>query len=260
MKNMSRWVNVGLLVGFVAFIWSCSSHDSQPATVQVRLTDAPGDFEEVNIDILQVQVNADSSSSSGWKSFDVNKVYNLMQLTNGLDTLLGQIQLPEGMVSQVRLILGDNNTVKVSGQVLPLKTPSAQQSGLKIQVHTSIKAGVTYTITLDFDAARSVVTTGNGSYNLKPVIRSTVAAESGAIKGMIDPAAAAPAVYAMSATDTVSTSTDPTTGKFLVSGLAPGTYVVSFTPKTGYIKPADKTGVNVVVGTVTDIGTIQISQ
>src|SRR5258705_2673224 len=194
MKNMLRWVNVGLLVGFVAFIWSCSSHDSQLATVQVRLTDAPGDFEEVNIDIQDVQVNSDTSSG-GWVSLDVkNKgVYNLLKLTNGLDTLLGDIQLPEGEISQIRLILGNNNTVKVSGQSLALKTPSAQQSGLKIQVHTTLKAGVNYNITLDFDAARSIVATGNGSFNLKPVIRSVVAvAGSVADKGKGTPPALNP--------------------------------------------------------------------
>ena len=266
MKNMLRWVNVGLLVGFVAFIWSCSSHDSQLATVQVRLTDAPGDFEEVNIDIQDVQVNSDTSSS-GWVSLGVtNKgVYNLLKLTNGLDVVLGDIQLPEGKISQIRLILGNNNTVKVSGQSLALKTPSAQQSGLKIQVHTTLKAGVNYNITLDFDAARSIVSTGNGSFNLKPVIRSVVAvAESGAIKGIVTPAASTPAVLVISKAgtvdaDTVSTYADQTTGKFLINGLAAGTYEVSFSPKTGYL-PTSISGVNVTLGAVTDLGTIQISQ
>lgn len=256
---MLKSINVGLLVGLVAFIWSCSSHDSQNATVQVMLTDAPGDFEEVNIDIQDVQVNADSSSG-GWKSLNnVNKgVYNLLKLTNGLDTLLGDIQLPEGKISQIRLILGDSNTVKVSGQTHAMKTPSAQQSGLKIQIHTSIKAGTNYKITLDFDAARSIVSTGNGSFNLKPVIRSVVA-ESGAIKGVVSPAAATPAVTAASATDTVSTYADQLTGKFFLNGLTAGSYKVSFAPKTGYIAK-DTSNINVTLGSVTDLGTIVIKQ
>jgi hypothetical protein len=265
MKSMLRWVNIGLLAGFVALIWSCSSHDSQPATVEVRLTDAPGDFEEVNIDIQDVQVNADSSSSGGWMSLDVkNKgVYNLLKLTNGLDTLLGDIQLPEGKISQIRLILGTNNSVKAGGVSTVLKTPSAQQSGLKIQVHTSLKAGVNYIITLDFDAARSIVTAGNGSFNLKPVIRSVVA-ESGAIKGTVSPAAATPAVFVIRGTgtgaDTVAAAyADQLTGKFLLNGIAAGTYTVSFAPKSGYMA-RDSSGVKVTLGSVTDLGTIEIKQ
>jgi hypothetical protein len=63
-----------------------------------------------------------------------------------LDTLLGDIELPAGKVSQLRLILGSNNSIKVAGQVLllPLTTPSAQQSGLKVQIHTDLKEGITY--------------------------------------------------------------------------------------------------------------------
>ena len=262
MKNMCKRVNIWLLFGLAAFIASCSSSDTPTAILQVRLTDAPGDFEEVNIDIQDVQVNADSSNSgSGWRSLNVKKgVYNLMKLTNGLDTLLGDIQLPAGKISQIRLVLGTNNTVKVGGVLLALKTPSAQQSGLKIQVHASLTGGITYKIILDFDAARSIVTTGNGSFNLKPVIRSVVQAESGAIKGLVTPAASTPAVFAIQGTDTVATTyADQLTGKFLLNGIAAGTYTVSFAPKSGYIA-RDSSGVNVTLGSVTDLGTIEIKQ
>src|SRR6185369_14070838 len=99
---INSWLLLLVLV-VLALIWtlliSCSTHESSvPASLEVRLTDAPGDYQQVNIDIQDVQVKADGdSSSSGWQSINVNKgVYDLMKLTNGLDTLLGDIQLPAG--------------------------------------------------------------------------------------------------------------------------------------------------------------------
>ncbi len=43
-----------------------------------------------------------------------------------------------------------------------MKTPSAQQSGLKLNVHEEFLQGVAYEYIIDFDAARSIVKTGNG--------------------------------------------------------------------------------------------------
>ncbi len=260
MKNQMKCA-AGLLPILFAFM-GCSKESAQTANLQVRLSDAPGDFKEVNIDIEGVQVNTDSSSaSSGWKSLNIKKgVYNLLKLTNGLDTLLGNIQLPEGQVSQLRLILGSNNTVNVSGQPFALNTPSGQQSGLKIQVHTTLKAGITYKIILDFDAARSIVLTGSGKFNLKPVIRSAVEAESGAIKGIVTPMTSTPAVFVINGQDTIaSTYTDPFTGKFLINGVVPGAYTVWFSPKSGY-QAMGISNVNVTLGNVTNIDTVRISQ
>jgi hypothetical protein len=262
MNRSSNWIYCWLSLGLILLMTSCSK-DSQTATVQVRLTDAPGDFQEVNIDIEDVQVSSSdpNSSNSGWVSLNVKKgVYNLLKLTNGLDTLLGSASLPTGNITQIRLVLGTNNTVKIAGQPIDLSTPSAQQSGLKILVNTTLIAGVTYKITLDFDAARSIVQTGSGKYILKPVIRSVVAAQTGGIKGVVSPVAATPAVYAMQGKDTVgSTFADQATGKFLLGGLGVGSYTVTFVPKTGY-KADTVRNVAVTIGNVTDVGTVQISQ
>src|ERR1043165_3389280 len=104
-KLILSWCAAGLIL----FMVSCSSENGKNAFLQVRLTDAPGDYQEVNVDIQDVQVNADENSNSGWKSLNIVKkgVYNLLQFTNGLDTLLGTIELPAGKISQIRLVLGN---------------------------------------------------------------------------------------------------------------------------------------------------------
>jgi len=170
MTKALNWMCSCVSLSLLLFVASCSKDSSQTATLQVRLTDAPGDYQEVNIDIDSVKVSSSntSGSNSSWVGLDVKKgVYNLLDLTNGLDTLLGTTVLPAGKITQLRLVLGSNNTVKVAGQSYPLSTPSAQQSGLKILINTTLSAGVTYKITLDFDAARSIVVTGNSNYILK---------------------------------------------------------------------------------------------
>ncbi|MEK6780597.1 MAG: DUF4382 domain-containing protein [Bacteroidota bacterium] len=247
---------------FSAFLFfSCSNAGETTSFLEVRLTDAPGDYEAVNIDIADVQVNS-GADEDGWKSLDVNKgVYDLLKLTNGLDTLLGKIELPAGRVSQVRLILGENNSLSIDGQAISLSTPSGQQSGLKLQVNADLVEGITYKLLLDFDAARSVVRAGSsGNYNLKPVIRTIVEAESGAIKGMVSPVEASPAVYAIQSSDTLGTAfADQTTGKFLINGLSAGTYKITIEPKTGF-QATIKDAVSVTIGNVTDLGTITILQ
>jgi len=92
--------------------------------LEVRLTDSPGDYQEVNIDIQDVQVNPETSES-GWQSLNIKKgIYNLLNLANGLDTLLGIALLPVGHLSQIRLVLGTNNTLKMNDQIIALTTPS----------------------------------------------------------------------------------------------------------------------------------------
>ena len=252
-----KWnVVVGLFFLITVFLTACSDKDSGTSRVEVRLTDAPAEYQEVNIDIQGVEVHAnDGNQNSGWQSLDIKKgVYNLLKLTNGLDTLLGTTTLPAGKISQVRLVLGANNSLKVAGQSTTLETPSAQQSGLKVQVHTELKEGVTYKILLDFDAARSITATGSGKYNLKPVIRAVTEAQDGAIKGAISPVKPT-VVHAINGTDTVSTFTNAT-GLFLIKGLAPATYRVVLVPETG--ATVEKTNVTVSVGNVTDLGTINL--
>ena len=170
------------------------------------------------------------------------------------------LDLPSGKISQVRLKLGDQNSVKIDGETHELKTPSGQQSGLKLKIDATLTEGISYSVLLDFDAARSVVKAGNsGNFNLKPVIRVITAAVDGAIKGNVNPAAASPAVFAIIGEDTLGTSFANENGNFMILGLDAVTYNVSFAPQSEY---AEKTieNVEVAIGNVTDLGTVELAQ
>jgi hypothetical protein len=243
------------------FMMACnSSNDEQSATLHVKLTDAPADFEQVNIDIQGVQVhNSLGDQEGGWTTLTLLEtgVYNLLELSNGLDTLLAANELPAGKISQIRLILGSENTVMVGGELFPLSTPSAQQSGLKLNVNAQLKGGITYTILLDFDAALSVVEHGDGTYSLKPVIRAISEATSGAISGTVTPLLAAPAIFVIAGTDTVATAYADAAGNFLVQGVPAGTYTVGFDPQDGFT-PMQIENIDVTIGNVTSLGTVVI--
>ncbi len=258
MKKMKKCVFMMMaLLGMAAI--SCDSNEKN-SRVEIWLTDAPGDYEAVNIDVVGVEINAEASGDAGWKSIDIHSgVYNLLDLTNGNDTLLGSIDLPAGKIEQIRLKLGDNNSIVVGGVEHELTIPSGSQSGLKINVHETFVDGIIYKILLDFDVARSVVVTGNSNYKLKPVIRAIAQAETGAIEGTVDPAESTPAIYALQNSDTLGTTYSDSTGHFLLRGLAAGTYTVIFAPNDEY-NPAEKTDVDVQVGTVKDLGTIEITK
>lgn len=138
----------------------------------IRLTDNPGDYQQVNIEVQQMRARLVDSSGTQWYDLATNAgVYDLLQLQNGLDTTLVNDSLPAGDLEELRLALGSNNTVMVDSVLRDLKVPSGSSSGLKIKLQQVLVQDSVSAITLDFDAHESIVARGNGGYNLRPVIR-----------------------------------------------------------------------------------------
>src|SRR5258706_4494360 len=245
-----------LFLGIASAIFTSCKKDNSNSRLTVYLTDSPADYDALNIDIVRVEIKASSDQSdNGWQTLPVTAgIYNLLEFTNGMDTLLSSVELPGGKVSQLRLILGDNNSIVVHGNTLPLplETPSAKTSGLKLNIHADLVEGVEYKIWIDFDAARSVVVNGNGSYLLKPVIRTFTEATSGAIKGNVQPAAAQAIVYAISGADSLSAIPDATNCNYLIRGVPAGTWTVTADANNGYVDQS-VTNVAVTLGHVTTV-------
>ena len=254
-KTMKTFL-FGLMLASAVMLQSCSddqSSDSGTTEFMVRMTDAPGPFDAVMVDIQGVEVK----SNQGTFLLNVNSgVYNLLDFVNGNDTLIASAGIPSGKVSQVRLILGPANSVVINGIGYPLQTPSAQQSGLKLNLHADLEPGVSYMLLLDFDAGKSIVENGNGGYILKPVIRVVEDALGGAIHGTAVPAAARPLVIAVTGTDSMTTHCDSATGEFLFTAVPAGSYDVSFYPDSPYVSQTVN-GVVVTEGNLTEMGNIQ---
>lgn len=254
---MKKLCLITLLLSLVFF--SCkkdNTHNGSTAHVTVKMTDAPGAFDAVIVNIKSVVIVTDK----GEQTLNVGGgPIDILHFRLGKDTVLASQDIPAGTIQQVRLVLNDSgNRVIVAGVSYDLTTPSGQTSGVKLNVHDDLTAGIAYTLHLDFDAAQSIVLTGNGKYILKPVIRAIATAASGALTGLVNPAASSPKVYAIMGTDTVGSVADAT-GKYYFPGLPAGSYEVKFVPVSPYVV---KTVTNVVVttGSVTDMGTVTITQ
>ncbi|GAA0736288.1 hypothetical protein GCM10009431_02000 [Gaetbulibacter jejuensis] len=254
-----------LTLGFLA----CSDDDttSSPqgtSKISVKLMDAPGDYDNVFVEVVDVmvKVNDDSDDDSGWVSVAAinTGVYDLLELTGGINVLLADdYEVPSGTLNQIRLVLGDDNTIVIDGETQPLNTPSAQQSGLKIQVNETLLPDYEYTFLLDFDVDESVVIAGNsGNINLKPVIRASVEAETGIISGSVLPIGIQTEVSATNGVDTVSAFVDES-GYFQLVGLASGSYTVTITPDVSSELPIQTIeNVEVNVGSNTDLGVVTL--
>ena len=217
---------------------------SNMGSVRASITDAPScGYDEVNVTVNKVRVNMSETASDtdgGWTDIALAapvKV-NLLKLTNGLTEPLGTAPLKAGHYNQIRLVLDANtadnmaNSVKPTGGTLQnLITPSAVQSGLKLNGAFDVAAGQVADVVIDFDACKSIVTRGNGKYALKPVIKMLPSVLNG-ISGVIASAQLTSNVMISAQQAGVvvaSTIPDPVTGAFLLSRLPAGNYDVVIT-------------------------------
>ena len=261
---------VFFFLGFIALaasivFFSCQKEASNgKARLQVFLTDDPGDYEAVYIDVKDVMINVTNDTSSGWQSLGGVSagVYDLLKLINDDDTLLADALISTGRVQQIRLVLGTENYVKLEGDptLIKLETPSAQQSGLKLNIHMDVVEGVLYKLVMDFDVNKSIHKTGNGKYMLKPVIRTTLEAVGGSIKGVVMPDTLQTTVYAVQGPDTITSTFTGSNGGYLIKGLAAGSYDLHFNPSNNTFNDSTRTGIIVNTGQVTVVDTMWLHQ
>ncbi|WP_242203114.1 DUF4382 domain-containing protein [Aestuariivivens insulae] len=263
MKNLKLIIPLFILSLFV----SCNDSNSDGAaksapTISVRLVDNPGDYEAVNVEVVDVMIKMDDDSDSdeGWISLEANnETVNLLDFTGGISkVLVDRFPIPAGTLSQMRLVLGDGNTIVIKDEndedeTFDLKTPSAQQSGLKVKIDVLIEEGFTYDYVLDFDVEKSIVHAGNSSnIILKPVLYASAEVSSGIIEGTVEPSEALPAMVSVLVDDMgnedpnddfiVSANTDET-GAFALWGVPAGTYEVM----------AESTNSDYAVGSAMDV-------
>ena len=257
-----------------------SNESDEAARVQLKLVDSEGNYDKVLVNIIDVKYNR-NDDDEGWKSFenfqlpvtdDPQNRVDLTELIAGNSLVLTDEEIEAGMFSQIRLVLGDGNAIVLEGETeeIPLTTPSAQESGLKLHVDTNLKAGFSYTFVLDWDVQKSIVKAGtSGNYNLKPVINVTAEVNSGTIMGRIADSVetvedllpienAVITLYSESDTafSTPITSTySNSEGLFKFQGLEEGNYLIKV-EKTDYTEFYSVETIEVSKGIETDIGTI----
>lgn len=157
---------------------------TQPAgNLRLALGDtATCGYDHVYVTVEKVRIYRDDTGSGAAEVvLSPPRRIDLARLTKGVLEELGTSPLPAGHYTQLQLVLAPNSSTgddsmanavqPTGGGLVPLETPGALRSGLKIEVDFDVAAGATADLVLDFNACLSVVKAGNsGNYLLKPVV------------------------------------------------------------------------------------------
>ncbi len=165
-----RLITVATAFAMSGILSECEKASLQPVTdLKVRLTDAPLNAQEVNVNIKEVKVNY--SKDTAWTSLKTNAgIYNLLNYQNGKDTLIAQGNVhATKIIQEMRFILGDNNTIKINNEVYPLNFSAGSNNSIQITIDRKMNKN-TESIIVDFNAGLSVTETTKGYYTLKPVL------------------------------------------------------------------------------------------
>ncbi len=184
--------------GIVAAVLALALAGCGPAgrtTVTFALTDAPVDnalVSAVNVTVSGVRINESATAVEGdgtWTSIGIDppQTLDLLSLQNGLTGALGSVQLAGGtQINQVRLQV-DSVQVVYNGTPYTASVSSGDTTGLKIVGAFDVPLSGAMTVTIDFDARKSIVLTGPSwsppAFRLKPVLRAVVDGEAGSISG-----------------------------------------------------------------------------
>ncbi len=121
-----------------------------------------------------------------------------------------------------------NAVIPSGGTEQPLKTPSGQQSGLKMPVNIDVGADQMADVVIDVDACKSVAVHGagqSGQHILRPVVRVIPRYVSGVLGHVEAAMANGSTLVSLQQDGVVAKSTVPgATGQFMLQPVAPGTY------------------------------------
>lgn len=238
-------------------------------SVSLYLTDAPGVFDNVLIDIKSVWLLVDTSkdtrkkdtcdwdrigrsrnekndSSLVWQNLGVNPgVYDILKLRNGVDTLLATATVPKGAIRLIKIELGTTHTLIKDSVTYPLNIPLNEKNYIlvKLKGHEWEEFLPNRSrLWLDFDVSRSIIEK-NGQFYLKPVIKFFTVKATASVSGKVTPKEAQAVITVFNSKDTAYALPNHE-GYFKVRGLLDGTYSVFVNASNGY---SDTTITNVVV-------------
>ena len=263
---------------FTACSKSTSADSATPGTQNVSLfmADGPGAFLNVKLDIKSVDVLIDTSSNTRrhdscdydrlgrptqapdsffvWNSLNITAgVYDLLQLRNGVDTLLSQSNIKAGSIRLIKITLGTNNSVTTNDSVVhAVQIPAGAPSYILVKLmgnEWEHFASNSYRLWIDFDVARSIIWY-NGVYYLTPFITPFVVSQTGSIAGSVSPKDAWPEMVKIVSSSDTAYALPNRDGFFKIRGLKNGTYSVNFSGANGY---KDTTVNNIVISNAANV-------
>ncbi|MEN9686911.1 MAG: hypothetical protein RLZZ28_2697 [Bacteroidota bacterium] len=288
MKNKQLSLVAIMAIAVTMLMTACSKNNSNESGVapgqqqlSLYLTDGPGLFDNVFIDIKSVKVLVDTSkdtrkhdnddwdrrgaddqkkdSSFVWESLNFAPgVYDILKFRNGADTVLASSGIVKGSIRMIKIEVGTKNSVVKDSITYPLTLPASalnyiliKLKGHECEEYVSNKRR----LWLDFDVARSIITENN-KFILRPVFHFFTVSATASVQGRVLPKEGFPVVTVYNETDTAYALPNKE-GYFKLRGLKDGNYKVFINASNGYI---DSTISNVIVKAPgeTSVGVIQL--
>ena len=170
-----------LFIVLITAVIALTGCGQKTGTLNMQITDAPAELniEKAEITISQVQVHmagdddeeednsTNETSQAGWFTVvEEAQTFDLVEIKD-VKEYLGSTELDVGKYTQIRLTI-ESGLVTIDGTDYDLMVPSGK---LKLIKPFNIVADQNTTLTLDFDAEKSIHTTGNEKYFMKPTVK-----------------------------------------------------------------------------------------
>lgn len=270
---MKKILAVILSAALVMIFTGCSKESGNGRLV-INVTDAPFPIdlvESATVTINKVEIreacDGDCDGSTFkvlWEDSENPKIFNLLDLRNGVVEELIDLEIEAGEYDLVRLYVDEAGLKVREGETFTVKVPSGQQTGIKIFIDPGlvVEGGLTSELVLDFDLSNSFVMQGNmdspagiKGFHFKPVIRAVNKSTSGILMGDVVEKDSDPVVVIGGATITVKQGDEVVTtalsDETTDNGIDDGFYAVPALPSGTYTVIASKDGYESV--TVDDI-------
>jgi len=283
-------VAASLLVAFMLIFSACTKNGidaSAGGKVAIYLTDGPGEFDSVFIDIQKVEVKIDTNSVykdkddrcdddddrddhqkrkddyGEWVNINFTPaIMDVLSLRNGVETKLGEANILAGTVRKIRITLGTQNRVVKNGVSRTLELRNETNNFLYVKLYDKHRQrmadSTSVGVWIDFDIANSIYEK-DGKFYLKPVLRPFNNKNFGEVEGKVLPLDAKAVVRITNGAGFNGVALPNREGKFKLRGLESGTYTVTVEGLAPYL---DKVISNVVVtkGKETELGVITLTK
>ena len=138
--------------------------------LEVHVTDPPEpEFDSILVSVDNITVHKVVPGQPGeWIDVPLTvSSFDLVTLV-GVEEFLGSVQVEAGKFTQIRVYI---DTVMVTPEGGTSQSATVPSNILRIVRPFEVQEGLITALTLDFDGARSVVTTGQGNFIFKPVVK-----------------------------------------------------------------------------------------
>lgn len=158
------------ILALAFFLYACKQ--AEYGSVNVNLKDGPAQYQEINIDIEKVEVLITGIKEKGWYELKTQKgIYDILSFKDVSLLLASHYHLPVGRISQVRMTLGNNNTIKNDDVHYPLLLDHGpgEKFTFLLPAENMIIENNMLNLLIDIDSERSVLRTGVEKFRFEPV-------------------------------------------------------------------------------------------